>query len=91
MRENVATKTIYPCQRSGKNNVSDLLTKPLERNSFMQHPGKLLSLSTFDDNGMVGNSILKRSISWGGSDKGRLAYMWDRGVLYYKNPKYGSI
>ncbi len=42
IREQTATKTINPCKVGSKNNVADLLTKPLERNTFMQHAGKVL-------------------------------------------------
>ncbi len=46
VREQAAIKSINPCKVGSKNNVADLLTKPLERGAFMQHMGKLLSLGT---------------------------------------------
>jgi hypothetical protein len=46
VREQSAIKTVNPCKVEGTNNVADLLTKPLERNTSMQHTGRLLSLGT---------------------------------------------
>jgi hypothetical protein len=44
IRENSAVGTICPAKISGKDNFADLLTKPLERNTFMKHTGSVLSL-----------------------------------------------
>jgi hypothetical protein len=44
--ENVTAKVIHPYKVSSKNNTADLLTKPLDRNTFMSHTGKVLKLST---------------------------------------------
>jgi uncharacterized protein (DUF2249 family) len=49
IREQAAIKSINPCKIGSKNNVADLLTKPLERGVFMQHTGRLLSLGTNGD------------------------------------------
>jgi len=46
VREQAAIKSINPCKVGSKNNVADLLTKPLERGAFMQHMARLLSLGT---------------------------------------------
>jgi hypothetical protein len=45
VRENVSSGTIQPYQVGSKDNIADLLTKPLERGSFMQHTGKLLGMN----------------------------------------------
>jgi hypothetical protein len=45
VRESVAAGIIHPHKISGKNNIADLLTKPLDRFTFMGHTGKVLSLS----------------------------------------------
>jgi hypothetical protein len=44
IREQAATRTINPCKVGSKNNVAYLLTNSLERNTFMQHAGKVLSM-----------------------------------------------
>jgi hypothetical protein len=44
IRENSAVGTICPAKISGKDNFADLLTKPLEKNTFMKHTGSVLSL-----------------------------------------------
>ncbi len=49
VRENVATGVIHPYKVSGKNNIANLLTKALDRNTFMGHTGKILRLSTGKD------------------------------------------
>ncbi len=46
VRENVAAGVIHPYKVSGKNNIADLLTKPLDRNTFMNHTGKVLKLNS---------------------------------------------
>jgi hypothetical protein len=45
VRENVSAGVVYPHQISSENNIADLLTKPLDQNTFMQHTGKVLSMS----------------------------------------------
>jgi hypothetical protein len=45
VRECVAAGIIHPSKVSSKNNIADLLTKPLERSTFMGHTGRLLDLS----------------------------------------------
>jgi hypothetical protein len=45
VRENVSSGTIKPYQVGSKDNIADLLTKPLERGCFMQHTGKLLCMN----------------------------------------------
>jgi hypothetical protein len=45
VRENVSSGTIKPHQVGSKDNIADLLTKPLERGCFMQHTGKLLHMN----------------------------------------------
>lgn len=45
VRESVSAGIIYPNQVSSKNNIADLLTKPLDRNTFMNHAGKVLRLN----------------------------------------------
>jgi hypothetical protein len=45
VQENVSYGTIKPYQVGSKDNIADLLTKPVERGSFMQHTGKLLRLN----------------------------------------------
>jgi hypothetical protein len=45
VRENVAAGVIHPYKVSSKNNIADLLTKPLDRNTFMSHTGKVLWLN----------------------------------------------
>jgi hypothetical protein len=45
VRENVSAGVICPRQVSSENNIADLLTKPLDRNTFMQHTGKVLSMN----------------------------------------------
>ncbi len=44
VRESVAAGITHPYKISGKNNVADLLTKPLDRYTFMGHMGKISSL-----------------------------------------------
>jgi hypothetical protein len=44
VRENVSAGVVYPHQISSENNIADLLTKPLDRNTFMKHTGKVLSM-----------------------------------------------
>jgi hypothetical protein len=44
IRENAAVGTICPGKISGKDNFADLLTKSLERNTFMKHTEGVLSL-----------------------------------------------
>jgi hypothetical protein len=46
VRESVSAGIISPHHISGENNIADLLTKPLDRNTFMQHTGKVLSMNT---------------------------------------------
>jgi hypothetical protein len=46
VRENVAAGVIHPYKVSSKVNVADLLTKPLDRNTFMNHTKKVLKLNT---------------------------------------------
>jgi hypothetical protein len=45
VRENVSAGVICPRQVSSENNIADLLTKPLDRNTFMQHTSKVLSMN----------------------------------------------
>jgi hypothetical protein len=45
VRENVAAGVVRPCKVPGKNNIADLLTKPLDRSTFMGHTGKVLRLT----------------------------------------------
>jgi hypothetical protein len=49
VREQAAIKSINPCKVGSKNNVADLLTKPLERGAFMKHMGRLLLLGMNGD------------------------------------------
>lgn len=42
VRENVFAGVISPHQVGSKENIADLLTKALDRNTFMHHPGSLL-------------------------------------------------
>jgi hypothetical protein len=42
VRENVATKTINPIKLGSKDNFADLLTKSLERGTFVSHVSGLL-------------------------------------------------
>jgi hypothetical protein len=49
VRECVAAGIIHPSKVSSKNNIADLLTKPLERSTFMGHTGRLLDLSNGND------------------------------------------
>ncbi len=44
VRENVSAGVVYPRQISSENNIADLLTKPLDRNTFMRHTGNVLSM-----------------------------------------------
>ncbi len=44
VRESVAAGITHPYKIPGKNNIADLLTKPLDRNTFMGHTGKVLCL-----------------------------------------------
>jgi hypothetical protein len=46
VRENVSAGVICPHKIPGKNNTADLLTKPLDRNTFMGHTGKVLQMNT---------------------------------------------
>ncbi len=45
VRESVSAGIIRPKKVPSKDNIADLLTKPLDRNTFMCHAGKLLRLS----------------------------------------------
>ncbi len=49
VRESVASGIIHPSKVSSKNNIADLLTKPLERCTFMGHTGRLLDLNSGND------------------------------------------
>ncbi len=49
VRESVASGIIHPSKVSSKNNIADLLTKPLERCTFMGHTGRLLDLNSGSD------------------------------------------
>ena len=42
VREAVATKTIMPRKVGSKDNFADVMTKPLDRDSFMGHIGGIL-------------------------------------------------
>jgi hypothetical protein len=46
VREQTAVGTINPQKIEGRDNVADLLTKALDRNTFMTHTSKRLSVST---------------------------------------------
>ena len=46
VRESVSAGIISPHQISSKNNIADLLTKSLDRNTFMEHTGKVLGMNT---------------------------------------------
>jgi hypothetical protein len=46
VRENVAAGVIHPYNVPSKDNIADLLTKPLDRNTFTSHTGKILKLNT---------------------------------------------
>jgi hypothetical protein len=46
VREQTTIGTINPEKIDGKDNVADLLTKLLDRNTFMTHVSRVLSLST---------------------------------------------
>jgi len=46
VREQTAVGIINPQKIDGKDNVADLLTKALDRNTFMTHTSKILSVST---------------------------------------------
>jgi len=46
VREQIAVGTVNPQKIDGKDNVADLLTKALDRNTFMMHTSKILSVST---------------------------------------------
>jgi hypothetical protein len=49
IRENLAIGAIRPQHIPDKNNISDLFTKPLDWNTFMQHTNKVLSLNASID------------------------------------------
>jgi hypothetical protein len=44
----VAIGAVSPYKICGKDNIADLLTKSLERGSFMHHSKKILSGTAFD-------------------------------------------
>jgi hypothetical protein len=46
VRESVSAGIVLPHQVSSENNIADLLTKSLDRNTFMQHTGKVLRMNT---------------------------------------------
>jgi hypothetical protein len=46
VRESVSAGIISPHKISSKNNIADLLTKPLDRNTFMGHTGRLLEMNS---------------------------------------------
>jgi hypothetical protein len=46
VRESVSAGIMSPHQISSENNIADLLTKSLDRNTFMQHTGKVLGKNT---------------------------------------------
>lgn len=46
VRENVVAGVIHPYKVSSKNNIADLLTKPLDRNTFINHTGRILRLNS---------------------------------------------
>jgi hypothetical protein len=45
VRENVSAGVIHPQKIAGKNNIADILTKPLDRQTFMNHAGKVLLMA----------------------------------------------
>jgi hypothetical protein len=49
VRENVAAKVVYPQKVPSKTNIADLLTKPLDRGTFMEHVQKVLLMSSGTD------------------------------------------
>jgi len=46
VREQTAVSTVNPQKIDGKDNMADLLTKALDRNTFMMHTSNVLSVST---------------------------------------------
>ncbi len=46
VRESVSAGIISPHQISSKNNIADLPMKSLDRNAFMEHTRKVLSMNT---------------------------------------------
>jgi hypothetical protein len=46
VREQTAVGTVNPQKIDSKDNVADLLTKALDRNTFMMHTSRILSVST---------------------------------------------
>jgi hypothetical protein len=63
VREQTAVGTINPQKIDGKDNVADLLTKVLDRNTFMTHTSKILSVSTHPME-RYRHIIFKRSINY---------------------------